>query len=239
MGPPRSGVETLQWALRLHPDLWGAERSGFLAGLVDSLRLAHRHAAAAASVQDAPGRAVPWEELLAAVGRGVNQLITGRAGDRRWVDQTDGYVHYLADLAAMFPGADFVVAQRDGRAAVAAMRRQVDPLGHDEACRAWAAAVVAARRWAERGGRAHTVAFEELVADPAPALAAAFDHLGLRPSKAPVAFIEQRSPRPPAPPPAPWAAWTRDERRTFVDIAGAELVRLGYAPDHSWAEAAS
>jgi hypothetical protein len=236
VGPPRSGAGVLQWALRLHSELAGAEQTDFLTDLLEALRASYRHGTIARE-QWLEGLGVGWEEFAAAAGTGINALITSRAGGRRWIDQTDHYVHDLAGIADLFPGAVYLVTQRDGRAAVAAMRWAA-AIPHADACRAWRAATEAAAAWlAASDGRAHAVPYEELVGHPRPTLDAVFRFLGLPAEAASAAYVAGRTPRPPSTRPPAWHEWDAAERRTFHDIAGDVLIEQGYAADDGWVTA--
>lgn len=58
---------------------------------------------------------VTGDEFIESIGFGINALITSRSGGRRWVDQTPHYTPVAALLARLFPGAKFLLIERDGR----------------------------------------------------------------------------------------------------------------------------
>jgi Sulfotransferase family len=102
-------------------------------------------------------------------------------GKHRWADKTPGYVLHIPRLAELFPEAVFVHLVRDGRD-VAASFLELGWAGTiEEAALHWKLRVRRGRRAGARlpAGRYHELRYEELVADPEPALRGVCDAVGL------------------------------------------------------------
>jgi len=248
VGAPRSGTSMMQWALRQHPELWGGQESDYLIPLVEDLRKRYEEGSRRGRLHWLSGQGVSWEEFLQHVGYGINSLYMSRSGGTRWVEQTPQYTHAMADMAAMFPGAQFVCMLRDGRSVVASLRRFVNPVPHEEACRIWKVSVEAGREFqaSPQGERMHVVRYEEVVADTDAVLRRLFGFLGLPHEPRSTEFIQRKQPinssfrgetsMEKALP--RWASWTEEERTAFAGAAGHLLVDLGFEEDDAWITAA-
>lgn len=247
VGAPRSGTSMMQWALRQHPDLWGGQESDYLVPLVEALGPVFEFGSQRGRLHWLSGQGVGWEEFLRHVGHGINSLYMSRSRGKRWVEQTPQYTHHMEAMSTMFPGAVFLFMLRDGRSVVSSLRRFVNPVPHEEACRIWKVSMESGLAFSRSGlgDRLHWIRYEDVVADTEAELAAVFDFLGLPPERKSVKFITKKSPinssfqgeesqekvgpR--------WAAWSHEERRSFADIAGHLLVELGFEADDGWVEA--
>jgi len=149
-------------------------------------------------------------------------------------------------FARVWPDARFVHVVRDGRDVAASQLRGARGWGFADAAAAAAGWLEVVEAPALRRVRAHTLRYEDLVADPRATLAALLDFLELPWSDAPLAHQEQPHAllaRPYGHPsseaaahaidPAAVGRYARDlapaELRTFERIAGAALERHGYA----------
>lgn len=131
-----------------------------------------------ATLTGATARAL-WESALA----GIARVRAAPAGS--WAGTKEVWAAPLIPaMARAWPDARFVLVRRDPRAVAASNLGVGDPsqAGHPlSAARAWRAqeAAVARLRGEGLGDRIHVVAFEALVADPGPELAALCDFLGV------------------------------------------------------------
>ncbi|MDQ4132907.1 MAG: sulfotransferase [Actinomycetota bacterium] len=257
IGSPRSGTTALARALSDHRALWTSHESYVLHHLYGKDRAAEAWRRDA-DRQQAPSwiktEGVSKQEFLAFLGVGINALYTSRSGGRRWIEQTPLNTLMADDLAAMFPGAQFVHIVRDGRQVVHSMnnflakferrpaaRQYVPSWAADfaEACRTW-------RRWTETGAafcarhpdRAVTVVNERLSADPTDGFGELYRFLGLDWEDGPVdafsggrvnsSFVGAAIARPSRQAPPTWDA---ERRAVFVEEAGELMLSLGLA---SW-----
>jgi hypothetical protein len=98
-------------------------------------------------------------------------LYAERQGKARWGDKSPSYVRRMRRVASALPEAHFVHLVRDGRD-VALSQVEVDfgPDGVADAARDWAQGIGKARRQARRLRHYLELRYEDLVADPEPAL---------------------------------------------------------------------
>jgi Sulfotransferase family len=98
-------------------------------------------------------------------------LYAERQGKPRWGDKSPSYVRRMRRVASALPEAHFVHLVRDGRD-VALSQVEVDfgPDGVADAARDWAQGIGKARRQARRLRHYLELRYEDLVADPEPAL---------------------------------------------------------------------
>src|SRR4051794_23250580 len=186
IGCPRSGTTIFGWSLAEHSQLWTSEEGAFLFHLFGSGQVGSVMERALSQPSPSWIRAneVTQEELLAAVGVGINAMYTRKSGGLRWIDQTPLATLMVDELAAMFPGALFLHVLRDGRKVVRSMLHFLDQWGEErreemsryvgpwttdfrEACRTWTKHVEAAADFEARcPDRCLTVPNEALGADP-------------------------------------------------------------------------
>lgn len=186
IGSPRSGTTILAVALGEHPAFWTAGEFHLLSRLFGNGRLEQQLAGELLFPGLLQRARVTREELLAALGIGLDQLFTARAGGRRWVDQTPANVFLAEELRLLFPRARFVHLLRDGQDVVDSMlhfadsqsselRARVERAGYvpewagdfTKACEMWRSSVAAGTRFAEaHPDRCRTVRYEQLVAQP-------------------------------------------------------------------------
>jgi hypothetical protein len=256
IGSPRSGTTALGKSLGEHPALWVSNETKFLAVLFGGGQVAD----AIRDERDRPTASwlrtndVGDDEFEAAVGLGVNALISSRCGGRRWIDHTPHYTDMAPLLSRMFPGAHFIHIVRDGRHVVESMLHFADRFrarGREDviatlpaytrdfgsACRTWVDMVDHADAFAAtHPGRCTTVRNEDLAAAPDEVFARVLEAVG--------------EPDHPAPAQA-WSArrfnssfqtvdgralergtagsgWTADQHREFGRVAGPTMARHGY-----------
>jgi protein-tyrosine sulfotransferase len=183
-------------------------------------------------------------------------------GKPRWAEKTPRNVRVIDFVFERFPGAKFVHMIRDGRDTACSLRThpthrvisgQVVPVTtrnpFDLCIRRWMSDVRAGLEYAGRPGYVE-LRYEQLVADPEPALRELFAQLDEPWDASVLDFHSQRSPsreleRMPQNPGAnqPLYAsaigrWRRDmsreEAELFKQMAGSLLVDLGYERDDQW-----
>jgi hypothetical protein len=194
-------------------------------------------------------------EFLAFLGIGMNALFTSRSRGRRWVDHTNLYTLMAETLAELFPGALFVHALRDGRRAVHSTlhfsnrfreeeratsipQGRIAPWAADfrDACKVWSQYVEAALEFCKNhSARSFTLVNEELTSDPRHVLMALFDFLDVRYEDGPVDYVRTTRINTSFPdryqkttltaPVSPWKEWTIDQRKVFLELAAATMVK--------------
>ncbi len=178
------------------------------------------------------------ERLLAAI-RGLCDTVFGefaQAGERHVAERTPWHVHHLPLIAEVYADARFVHIVRDGRDVVRSVVAQPwPPHTVPEAAEEWRAAVEAGRAAAPLlGDRLLEVRYEDLLADPVPAIERLYTHLGLeggRDDALAAAGLETNL----GPPDIRVGAgkwregWRRRDLREFEQVAGRLARELGYA----------
>ena len=113
-GSPFTEVSTVAWALAAHPAFWTSSESRFLYRLFGSqagLERPYLYDIYMTCIEDGAwlhANSVSYTEFLAALGEGIGRLFQGRAGRRRWVDNSPENALLLDELVHIFPDARFV-----------------------------------------------------------------------------------------------------------------------------------
>jgi hypothetical protein len=248
IGSPRSGTSILAWSLAQHSKLWCSQESDFLYYLFgdDCINVAYRTGMVRPDGNWLQATKVEQAEFQKYAGLGMNALFTSRSRGKRWIDQSPTYTLIPEILAEMFPGAFFVHMLRDGRKTVHSMIHSgFDmPWAKDfaEACRTWRTYVEKALNFSRRfPERSLTVTNEAIAKKPGESFEKILSFIGAEHQQAPAKFFRcnrinssfstpreigsangARSPR-------AWDDWSDDQRRIFVEEAGATLVRCGFA----------
>lgn len=240
VGCPRSGTSVLSHSLARHPQTWLSAESDFMVPLIQGTEKAHAFGTRRAELHWLCAQEVGREELLAAVGAGINALYTNRSGGLRWIEQTPLYTRYMLQLGAMFPGARFVHLVRDGRDVVQSMTHSgfeavAWSTDFAKACQAWHDYLTDGLQYAQLlGERVLTVRHEALSADPRTVMGRILAHLELPFEEATLEFFvggrrinssfgdkkgERRS----------WREdWSPRQVAQFQKTCGALLSELGY-----------
>jgi len=150
VGSPRSGTSILTWCLGHHPNVFPVPESSWLGEFAVNVALAYQTGAARGDHSILSAMDIRDEELFAALGQSINDLIlrhrkelerkreTRRAAlkidprwleaastltgpKERWVDGTPEYSFYVCGLRKLFPDARFVHIFRDVRMVVRSM----------------------------------------------------------------------------------------------------------------------
>jgi hypothetical protein len=254
VGSPRSGTTAIGHALNKHPHLWASKEAYVLHRLFGNGRATgtwkHHWKRSNPSWLRAEG--VERAEFLGFLGLGINAMYSSRSEGRRWIDPTPLNTLMIEDLGEMFPGAVFLHLLRDGRRVVRSMlsfresiERERGPVPDNEmppwtrdfesACEAWTSHVeLVARFEGANPQRCLTTRNEDVVSDPAAAVARVLAFLGAAPNKGPAAFLAARRINSSfgdeaAPSDEDWSGWTSEQRHDFARIAGRTLVAAGYA----------
>jgi Sulfotransferase family len=193
VGCGRSGTTLVRALVGAHPDMAIPPESHFVVAqaprrgepfepgaLVDALAASDRFALWELDRADVAAAVVGAAGYPDAV-RAVFALWAERAGKPRYGDKTPGYVAHLPSIARLFPEAVFVHVIRDGRDVAASFLDVGWATSAEEAARHWALRVRRGRRAGRALGprRYHELRYEELVADPEPALRGVCDAVGL------------------------------------------------------------
>lgn len=180
---------------------------------------------------------------LAEVVEGYYRHLGVRPG-MRWGDKNPHYADAKTDpeclelIDRMFPAAQFVNLVRDGRQVVSSIVLK-GWLEFDQALDVWVRHVRHADQFAARigPGRMLTIRYEDLMADPATAIDATLDFLGLDRDPAVYAFAAEQAVRPTpfSRPTQPVRQMRRPRRRLSAEQeerilaeAAVELARYGY-----------
>ena len=147
VGSPRSGTSILTWCLGQHPNMFPVPESSWMGDLAVSIAIGYQIGAARGNRSILSGMDIRENELFAAVGESINELILRHRKDlerkrkekrgpypeasgvasatseakRRWVDGTPEYSFHICGLRKLFPDALFVHIFRDVRAVVRSM----------------------------------------------------------------------------------------------------------------------
>jgi hypothetical protein len=150
VGSPRSGTSILTWCLGHHPNLFPVPESNWMGDFAVNVAIAYRIGAARNYYSILSAMDIPDDELFAAFGRSINDLIlrhrtdlekkryanrielnleprwieaasTAAGPKTRWVDGTPEYSFHIHGLRKLFPQALFVHLVRDVRAVVRSM----------------------------------------------------------------------------------------------------------------------
>jgi hypothetical protein len=150
VGSPRSGTSILTWSLGHHPNLFPVPESNWMGDFALSVAISYRIGVARGDRSILSAMEIQDDELFAAFGRSVNDLIlrhrtdlerkretrsitlkldarwleatsTAAGPKRRWVDGTPEYSLHISGLRKLFPDARFVHIVRDVGAVVRSM----------------------------------------------------------------------------------------------------------------------
>lgn len=150
VGSPRSGTSILTWCLGHHPNLFPVPESNWMGDFAVNLASAYQIGAARVDYSILSAMDIRDDELFAAFGRSINDLIlchrkdlerkretrtielkieprwleatsTAAGPKTRWVDGTPEYSLHICGLRKLFPQALFVHLFRDVRAVVRSM----------------------------------------------------------------------------------------------------------------------
>src|SRR6266480_6726994 len=147
VGSPRSGTSILTWCLGQHPNLFPVPESNWMGDFAVNVGVACQIGAARGDYSILSAMDIRDDELFAALGQSINDLILQHRSDLerkrearskalklkarwleatntaagpkgRWVDGTPEYSFYICGLRKLFPGALFVHIFRDVDAVV-------------------------------------------------------------------------------------------------------------------------
>ena len=150
VGSPRSGTSILTWCLGHHPNLFPVPESNWMGDFSVNVAVAYQIGAARGDYSTLSAMDIGQDELFAAFGQRINDLILGHrehleakrktrcvelnldrrwleatssaAGPkRRWVDGTPEYSLHICGLRKLFPGAVFIHIFRDVASVVRSM----------------------------------------------------------------------------------------------------------------------
>jgi len=150
IGSPRSGTSILTWCLGHHPNLFPVPESNWMGTFAVQVGIACRIGGARGDYSILSAMEIPDDELFAAIGRGIHNLILHHRGDlekrrerriaqlklepswlhaasmaagpkRRWVDGTPEYSFHVWGLRKLFPSARFIHVVRDVQDVVRSM----------------------------------------------------------------------------------------------------------------------
>jgi hypothetical protein len=150
VGSPRSGTSILTWCLGHHPNLFPVPESNWMGSFAVNVAIAYQVGAARGDHSILSAMEIRNDELFAAFGRSINDLILHHRKDletkretrskelkidgrwleatstlagpkERWVDGTPEYSFYICGLRKLFPDALFIHIIRDVRTVVRSM----------------------------------------------------------------------------------------------------------------------
>jgi hypothetical protein len=150
VGSPRSGTSILTWCLGHHPNLFPVPESNWMGDFALSVAISYQIGVARGDHSILSAMDIEDDELFAAFGQSINDLIlrhrtdlerkretrrialklnvrwleaasTAAGPKRRWVDGTPEYSFHICGLRKLFPDALFIHIFRDVRAVVRSM----------------------------------------------------------------------------------------------------------------------
>src|SRR6266542_807819 len=150
VGSPRSGTSILTWCLGRHPNIFPVPESNWMGNFAINVAMAYQVGAARGNRSILSAMDIQEEELFAAFGQSINDLIVSHRKDlerkrrpkaplsepkgrwfdaisaasgpkTRWVDGTPEYSLFICGLRKLFPDARFVHIFRDVGAVVRSM----------------------------------------------------------------------------------------------------------------------
>jgi Sulfotransferase family len=150
VGSPRSGTSILTWSLGHHPNLFPVPESNWMGDFAVNVAIAYGIGAARHYYSILSAMDIPDDELFAAFGQSINDLIlchrtdlerkryanrielkleprwieaasTAAGPKTRWVDGTPEYSFHISGLQKLFPQALFIHLVRDVQAVVRSM----------------------------------------------------------------------------------------------------------------------
>jgi hypothetical protein len=150
VGSPRSGTSILTWCLGHHPNLFPVPESSWMGEFAIHVAMAYQVGAARGNYSILSAMDIRDDELYAAFGQSINELILQHRKDleikratrsarlkverswldatsttvgpkTRWVDQTPEYSFHIYGLRKLFPGALFIHILRDVTSVVRSM----------------------------------------------------------------------------------------------------------------------
>lgn len=174
VGCPRSGTTLVRLILDSHPRISCGPETHFLPDL-EGIVGRHWHRLSRFGM--------PREYWLDRIGRFFGDFQNDYArsrGKARWADKSPAYTPHLPFLLEVFPTAQIVHVVRDPRDVVASHHKRWGAAAALSAVGRWRTYVAAARAAgaAVGPGRYHEIRYEDLVADPEPALRALLAFLG-------------------------------------------------------------
>jgi len=136
VGSPRSGTSIVTWCLGQHPNLFPVEESNWMGDFAVNVAIAYQVGAARGNRSVLSAMDIREDELFAAFGQCINDLILRHRKDRerkhqagstasepkgRWVDGTPAYSLHICGLRKLFPHALFIHIVRDLHTVVRSM----------------------------------------------------------------------------------------------------------------------
>ena len=150
VGSPRSGTSILTWCLGQHPNIFPVPESNWMGNFAANVAIAYQVGAARGDRSILSAMDIQEDEMFAAFGQSINDLILSHRKDlerkrqargtlsglkgrwfhgrnamsdpkTRWVDGTPEYSLFICGLRKLFPGALFVHIFRDVHAVVRSM----------------------------------------------------------------------------------------------------------------------
>ncbi len=142
VGSPRSGTSILTWCLGQHPNIFPVPESNWMGNFAANVAIAYQVGAARGDRSILSAMDIQEDEMFAAFGQSINDLILSHRKDlerkrqargtlsglkgrwfhgrnamsdpkTRWVDGTPEYSLFICGLRKLFPGALFVHIFRD------------------------------------------------------------------------------------------------------------------------------
>jgi hypothetical protein len=245
IGAPRSGTSVLAWSLAHHHDFWTSPETDFLYWLFGRGRLDEALAQIGGRADGGWLARLELErcDLVAAIGLGLNAMISSKSEGRRWVDQSPTYTLVAEELSELFPGARFLHILRDGRSVVNSMVTSgfSTSWASDfvDACETWAVFVGNASRFRDgHADRCLTVPYSRLVAEPDAMFGEILEFVQAPQEHGPAEFFTSNRinssyqadghPAQYTGPSRPWEEWTDEQWSVFAEVAGPAMTEHGF-----------
>src|SRR5262249_9693765 len=201
VGSPRSGTSIVTWCLGQHTNLFPVEESNWMGDFAVNVAIAYQVGAARGNRSVLSAMDIREDELFAAFGQCINDLILRHRKDRerkhqagstasepkgRWVDGTPAYSLHICGLRKPLPSALFIHILRDLRAVVRSMLNfhrvagtQLVP-NEEKAYKWWLRSVRACVKAEQAYGPSviYRIRYADLADNPEPAMRSLLDFLG-------------------------------------------------------------